>query len=191
VEKLKRDVRITCIYEGTSEILQRTIARDRWRLHLQTQGRYYADLAAGLDGVEKEQSASGAAAAASAARALREILEACRLAHLTRNQHVLFSLGSLCANVEVAAAFARKAASGQTDTSRNSPATLRAMSRLWARRTARQVLSEGLALVAGGNALAGPALREFERRLHPEGIHDAYAGEIEDLGLVAGALTAN
>lgn len=34
VEKIKRDVRITTIYEGTSEIMEWTIARDRWQLHL-------------------------------------------------------------------------------------------------------------------------------------------------------------
>ena len=41
VEKIKRDVRITTIYEGTSEILEMTIARDRWQLHLKTRGDYY------------------------------------------------------------------------------------------------------------------------------------------------------
>jgi alkylation response protein AidB-like acyl-CoA dehydrogenase len=36
VEKIKRDVRITTIYEGTSEIMEMTIARDRWQHHLKT-----------------------------------------------------------------------------------------------------------------------------------------------------------
>ena len=38
VEKIKRDVRITTIYEGTSEIMEMTIARDRWQQHLKTRG---------------------------------------------------------------------------------------------------------------------------------------------------------
>ena len=38
VEKIKRDVRITTIYEGTSEIMEWTIARDRWQLHLKSRG---------------------------------------------------------------------------------------------------------------------------------------------------------
>ena len=33
VEKIKRDVRITTIYEGTSEIMEMTISRDRWQAH--------------------------------------------------------------------------------------------------------------------------------------------------------------
>ena len=46
VEKIKRDVRITTIYEGTSEIMEWTIARDRWQLHLKTTGAHYPDWAA-------------------------------------------------------------------------------------------------------------------------------------------------
>src|ERR1039458_6038818 len=34
VEKIRRDVRITTIYEGTSEIMEMTISRDRWQSHL-------------------------------------------------------------------------------------------------------------------------------------------------------------
>ena len=41
VEKIKRDVRITTIYEGTSEIMEMTISRDRWQLHLKTRGQHY------------------------------------------------------------------------------------------------------------------------------------------------------
>ena len=39
VEKIRRDVRITTIYEGTSEIMEMTIARDRWQQHLKTARR--------------------------------------------------------------------------------------------------------------------------------------------------------
>ena len=46
VEKIKRDVRITTIYEGTSEIMEMTIGRDRWQQHLKSGGAYYQDRAA-------------------------------------------------------------------------------------------------------------------------------------------------
>ena len=49
VEKIKRDVRITTIYEGTSEIMEWTIARDRWQLHLKTRGQHYHDAARALE----------------------------------------------------------------------------------------------------------------------------------------------
>ena len=48
VEKIRRDVRITTIYEGTSEIMEMTIARDRWQQHLKTRGAHYLDRAATL-----------------------------------------------------------------------------------------------------------------------------------------------
>ncbi len=64
VEKIKRDVRITTIYEGTSEILEMTIARDRWQEHLKTRGRYYHDLAAELRPLDAERPEVGADVAA-------------------------------------------------------------------------------------------------------------------------------
>ena len=45
VEKISRDVRITTIYEGTSEIMEMTISRDRWQSHLKTRGQYYHERA--------------------------------------------------------------------------------------------------------------------------------------------------
>ena len=45
VEKISRDVRITRIYEGTSEIMEMTISRDRWQLHLKTRGQHYHEQA--------------------------------------------------------------------------------------------------------------------------------------------------
>jgi len=188
VEKLKRDVRITCIYEGTSEILQRTIARDRWRLHLMSAGRHFPALAEELDGLERAQPGCGAAQAAAAARVLGETLEICRQARLTRHQHALFALGMVIARVEVAAAFARKAARGAPDTSRLGADCLRAMSRLWARRVARETSADGLELVFGADALQASALQEFEGRLGLPRIHAGLAGQLADQDLVARAL---
>src|SRR4029453_11167835 len=49
VEKIKRDVRITTIYEGTSEIMEMTIARDRWQQHLKTRGEHFHALGRELE----------------------------------------------------------------------------------------------------------------------------------------------
>ena len=109
VEKVKRDVRITTIYEGTSEIMEMTISRDRWQSHLKTRGRYYHDQAAALEVLHKRQPLAGANLAALAAHALAEVLERARVARLTRHQHILFRLGELIAWTEGAAAIARRA----------------------------------------------------------------------------------
>ena len=55
VEKIKRDVRITTIYEGTSEILEMTIARDRWQEHLKSRGGYYLTAAQEMNALHARQ----------------------------------------------------------------------------------------------------------------------------------------
>ncbi|MBW2109376.1 MAG: acyl-CoA dehydrogenase family protein, partial [Deltaproteobacteria bacterium] len=45
VEKIKRDVKITCIYEGTSEIQQNIISMFRWRTTVKSSGRFYGEMA--------------------------------------------------------------------------------------------------------------------------------------------------
>jgi hypothetical protein len=64
VEKIKRDIRITRIYEGTSEIMEMTIARGRWQEHLKTGGDYFHARARELESLEAENPGVGAAAAA-------------------------------------------------------------------------------------------------------------------------------
>ncbi len=59
VEKISRDVRITRIYEGTSEIMEMTISRDRWQLHLKTRGQHYHDQARGVGSAACQESNSG------------------------------------------------------------------------------------------------------------------------------------
>ena len=49
VEKIKRDVKITCIYEGTSEIQQRLIAMFRLQKTVRTKGEYYKNMASALE----------------------------------------------------------------------------------------------------------------------------------------------
>ena len=109
VEKIRRDVRITTIYEGTSEIMEMTIARDRWQHHLKTRGAHYVDLAGQLRALHAAHPAVGADATALALECLAGVLESCRVGRLTRNQHVLLRLGELIAYAESAAALVRRA----------------------------------------------------------------------------------
>ena len=100
VEKIRRDVRITTIYEGTSEIMEMTIGRDRWQQHLKSAGSYYREMASELRALHARHPDVGAGTAALASDALATILEACRVGRLTRNQHVLLRLGELIAHAE-------------------------------------------------------------------------------------------
>jgi alkylation response protein AidB-like acyl-CoA dehydrogenase len=155
VEKIKRDVRITTIYEGTSEIMEMTISRDRWQHHLKTRGAFYTDAAATLDRLHSAHPDVGADIAALAHRALAAVMEAARVHRLTRNQHLLFRLGELIAYVECAAALARRAAAaaggelGPKARQRLEPAALAAASRVFAREAARRVAQDGVAQAIG------------------------------------------
>lgn len=186
VEKIKRDVRITCIYEGTSEIMEWTIARDRWQLHLKSQGAYYRDWAARLDAVGRETPDSGAATAALALRALGTLLDRCRLDRLTRNQHILFRLGELIAFAETAAIFAERAARTPSEAVPFEPATLRTMARIHARDAALKIANDGLRWAIG----AGQTDPNLPNSLNLPAIFAAQAGLVEDMNVVAGKLVA-
>jgi alkylation response protein AidB-like acyl-CoA dehydrogenase len=181
VEKIKRDVRITTIYEGTSEIMEWTIARDRWQLHLKSRGQYYLDWAARSEARHAQSPNVGAGLAAMALRSLAALLERARLDRLTRNQHVLFRLGELIAYAETAALFAERAASAPTKASGLEPVTLEAMARVHAREAALKVAGDGLrwAIGAGQTDAALPGLLNLDAAVA------AQAGLVEDMDQIA------
>jgi len=181
VEKIKRDVRITTIYEGTSEIMEWTIARDRWQLHLKSRGQYYVEWAKKAEARHGQSPDVGAGWAAAAMRALAALLERARLDRLTRNQHVLFRLGELIAHAETAAMFAERAAASPSNVSGLEPATLRAMARLHARDAFLKVATEGLRWGIG----AGQTDPGLASALGLEAALAAQAGLVEDMDGVA------
>ncbi len=184
VEKIKRDVRITCIYEGTSEIMEWTIARDRWQLHLKTRGAYYLDWAARLDAHHAAHPDDGARAAALGLRALAALLERCRLDKLTRNQHVLFRLGELIAWTETAAVFAERVSQKPTEALALGVPARQALARVYARQAALKVAADGLGLAIG----AGQTDPDLGRALGLPAIYMIQAGQIADMDLAAGEL---
>ncbi len=184
VEKIKRDVRITTIYEGTSEILEWTIARDRWQHHLKTRGQYYLERAQQLEGFHRDQPDTGAGVAALALRALSVILERCRLDRLTRQQHVLFRLGELVAYAETAALFASRVTGSPSPVSGLRPEALAACARIFAREAALKVAADGLRWAIG----AGQSDADLAGSLGLPAIYAAQDGLIDDMTAVAGAL---
>jgi alkylation response protein AidB-like acyl-CoA dehydrogenase len=184
VEKIKRDVRITTIYEGTSEIMEWTIARDRWQLHLKSRGQYYLDWAARAESRHAQSPNVGSNHAALALRGLAALLERARLDRLTRNQHVLFRLGELIAYAETAALFSERAASAPSNASGLEPKTLEAMARVHAREAVLKVASDGLRWAIG----AGQTDPGLKQRLCLDGAMAAQAGLVEDMDSVAADL---
>ena len=191
VEKIKRDVRITTIYEGTSEIMEMTIARDRWQTHLKTRGQHYHDDATRLRELAASSPGVGADVAALAADGLGHLLERARVGRLTRNQHVLFRLGALIARVEAAGALARRAAAAangglpEKADQRLDPESLALASRIYAREAASAIVSEGLRWVVGADGVPAAELAAFEALLGTGAIHSAQAGLADDMDRLA------
>jgi alkylation response protein AidB-like acyl-CoA dehydrogenase len=181
VEKIKRDVRITTIYEGTSEIMEWTIARDRWQLHLKTRGAYYLDWAARLEAVHRSQPENGAGTAVLALRALAAVLERCRIDRLTRNQHVLFRLGEMIAQAESAAIFAERVVDHPTEAIPLSVPLRQALSRIFARQAALFVATAGLQWTVG----AGQTDPQLASAIDLPAIYQAQAGMVADMDCAA------
>lgn len=181
VEKIKRDVRITTIYEGTSEIMEWTMARDRWQLHLKTRGAYYNDWAARLEALHVAEPHNGANIAALALRALAVVMERCRLDRLTRNQHVLFRLGELVAFAETAAVFAERVAQKPTEAIQLDVPTRQALARIHAREAALKVAADGLRWTIG----AGQSDPNLANSLNLPAIYQSQTGLIDDMDFVA------
>ena len=195
VEKISRDVRITTIYEGTSEIMEMTISRDRWQLHLKTRGRHYHDRAREFEALDERHPEVGAGWAALALHALAEVMERARIARLTRYQHILLRLGEWIAFAECAGSLARRAAmmaDGRLNEKANqrfdAPA-LAAISRIFAREAALRVAQEGLRWIVGATPAAGDGeVAAFEAALNLSAIHRAQTGLISDMDFVADVL---
>ena len=194
VEKIKRDARITTIYEGTSEIMEMTISRDRWQFHLKTRGQHYHEQAKALEVLHTQHPNVGANIAALASHALAEVMEKARVGHLTRHQHILLRLGELIAYAESAGCLARRAArmaegklhekaSGRFD----APA-LAALGRIFAREAALKVAGDGLRWVCGAGAINDTEMPAFEASLGLPAIHRAQSGLISDMDFVADVL---
>ncbi len=178
VEKIRRDVRITTIYEGTSEIQQSIIGTNRWRSTVRSKGAFYREMAAevrALDG-------PGCALTADAVEALAETVLTCHSKRLPKEQYVLFELARLIAEAETGVELARAA-------SKRDEAWYAACARLHARAVARDVAVTGQRLLIGTNRLTRDELAAWRAAVRNEALLAAASGELADLNTVAAALT--
>jgi len=192
VEKIKRDARITRIYEGTSEIMEMTISRDRWQLHLKTHGQLYHDMARQLEDLHRQNDRVGAQVLSFCMHGLAELLETARTQRLTRFQHILFKLGEWIAYAEGAASQARRAvraAQGKLNPksyARFNAEALAAMSRIAARDAAMRIVCEGMRWI-GGLAPDSEA-KSLELKLFIPQAYRAQSGLMGDMDSVADVL---
>jgi alkylation response protein AidB-like acyl-CoA dehydrogenase len=194
VEKISRDVRITTIYEGTSEIMEMTISRDRWQLHLKTRGQHYHNRALEFEKLHSQTPEVGADIAALALHGLAEVMERARVAHLTRHQHILLRLGELIAFAECAGSLSRRAAllaNGKIHekASRRFDATaLAAISRVFAREAALRIAEEGLRLIVGAGGMKDHEINDFGNKIGMPAVHRSQVGLISDMDYITDVL---
>jgi alkylation response protein AidB-like acyl-CoA dehydrogenase len=192
VEKFKRDARITRIYEGTSEIMEMTISRDRWQIHLKTHGQLYHDMARQLEDLHKQNDQVGAQWLSYCMHGLAELLETARSQRLTRHQHILFPLGEWIAHAEGAASLARRAVRATQGKlskkafARFTPENLAAFSRIAARDAAMKIASEGLRWIGG--LISDADAKNLEGKLFVPQIYRAQIGLLQDMDYVADVL---
>ena len=193
VEKIRRDVRITSIYEGTSEIQQSIIGLFRWKEMVRSRGAFYREAAAVLDTLHARRPEVGAGFAAGALRTLGEAILHCHTSGLTKHQIAQFTLADMATAAEVAGAFCRLTAA-EADAGSADAAARAAMSRQCARQALATVRRGALQCALGQVdptdeaqlAQAAPAVAT----LAPAEAWRTLAGGWRDLDLIADHLRA-
>ncbi|MBW2129476.1 MAG: acyl-CoA dehydrogenase family protein [Deltaproteobacteria bacterium] len=181
VEKIKRDIKITTIFEGTSEIQQNIISMFRMRETVRSKGGYYSGMA---DALEDLPEACGSRLLAQGIRVLNEAIKLGRKNKLTRSQHVLFLLADMMTWVEVGQALCKKAAScGDNERRRD---FMMAVSRLFATEAVEKIYFNGLRIARGCGTLLEPLVQKLEELDLTGGI----AEYLEDMNLVSRELFA-
>ncbi len=148
VEKIKRDVKITCIYEGTSEIQQSIISTFRWKSTRKSKGGFYRSITDEMKKLDSVVDDAGCIFYGIAAEILNDTIMLVHDNQLTRKQHVMFSLSDMMTHVEVGSSLARKAV---TFTKENNPDAdkLKIMSRIFADEVAQLVTRNALIVLMG------------------------------------------
>jgi alkylation response protein AidB-like acyl-CoA dehydrogenase len=154
VEKIKRDVKITCIYEGTSEIQQNIISTYRWKKSRKTKGEFYSRLSSEMETLETSFKNGGGALIGLCASLLNETINRAHDNRLIRQQYVMFGLADLMTHLEVGASLARKAA-GLTKDGHPDAEKFRAMSRIFANEVA-QLAAKNIPLILMGTGVFSP-----------------------------------
>jgi alkylation response protein AidB-like acyl-CoA dehydrogenase len=182
VEKIKRDVKILPLYEGTSEIQQNIISVFRLRDTVRSKGAFYLEMAEYLD---KLPESSAGPLVARAIRAMTEVILSTRKQKLTKSQYVMFLLADMMTWCEVGAGLCRKAAAFKGRQHR-SPAFIEAAARVFAREVVEKVYINGLKIIHG----YGQGLDEVVENLDALNVGPAMKDVIRDMDLISSELVA-
>ncbi len=187
VEKIKRDVKITCIYEGTSEILQNIISTFRWKKTRKSKGAYYMAISSEMEELDKAMGDAGCRFYGLAAKALNDAVMLVNDNRLTKQQYIMFALADMMTYVEVGASMARKAMN-LNKTGNPGAEKIKAMSRIFANQTAQLVAQNILKILKGSGAFDRQTVSEFMERVAFNELICSYENIIKDMDIVADIL---
>jgi alkylation response protein AidB-like acyl-CoA dehydrogenase len=180
VEKIKRDIKILPIYEGTSEIQRNIISMFRMRNTVRSKGGFYEEMAEGLGRLPDD---CAGPLLASALLAMNKVILGARKHKLTKSQYVMFLLADMMTWCEVGDSLCRKAAAYAGEQNR-SLIFMKAAARLFARDAVGKVHQNGLKIIHGYDQ----SIEDVEQTLNALNIGLALKGSIKDMDLVAGEL---
>jgi len=182
VEKIKRDVKILTIYEGTSEIQRSIISTFRLRSTVRSKGAFYSEMAESLEKLPEE---CGGPLLATLIRLVNEVILSARGQKLTKSQFVMSLLADMITWCEVADALCHKAAVYDGGQGR-SPAFMNAAARLFVREAMEKVLVNGIRMAHGCDR----TLESIDGKLSRLGTGFSMEGYLADMDLVAQDLVA-
>ena len=189
VEKIKRDIKITCIYEGTSEIQQNIISTFRWKKSRKTKGEYYASMAREMHHLAEEFGEPTYSLYGYAADTLNEAIDLAHINRLTRQQAVMFNLADMMTYVEVGVAMARKTA-GLVRTGGGKATRSAVMSRIFARDVARVVGNNTLNILLGTGTLDEDTIAGFKKKVPLDALLYNQTGLLADMDQAADIIFA-
>jgi len=184
VEKIKRDVKVTCIYEGTSEIQQNIISTFRWKKSRKTKGKYYTDIYAEMEKLNEISGDAGCRFYALAAKALNETINLVHDNKLTRMQYVLFLLADMMAYVEVGASMGRRAVAF-TQSANPEAEKIRTMSRIFASDVVQVVGQNLMKILRGTGEIEPKIIADFIETVSYNEMMYGYQNVITDMDKIA------
>ena len=187
VEKIKRDVKITCIYEGTSEIQQSIISTFRWKNTRKSKGEFYGSIVSEMEKLDTVVGDAGCRLYGLSAGVLNETIMRVHDNRLTRQQYVMFNLADMMTHVEVGASLARKAIA-LAEAGGPEAETIKIMSRIFADEVAQLVTRNALKILMGSGVFDQKAVSDFMETVSYNELFFSGQNVINDMDMVADIL---
>ena len=187
VEKIKRDIKITCIYEGTSEIQQNIISTFRWKTTRKTKGEYYQSIRSEMEKIDATLSDAGCRFYALSAGALNDIIMQVHDRRLTRKQYIMFAMADMMTYVEVGASMARRAKI-LTETGSPEAEKIRCMSRIFANEVAQLVAQNALKILLGSGEFDHKTVSDWMEKNSYTQLAFSHQNVVNDMDWVADIL---